>query len=61
VARQYLRAGLVDELTIHVVPLLLGDGARLFEDPESASKGYECVELVSSPAAAHFTYVRRGG
>ncbi len=59
VAQQYLRAGLVDELTIHVVPLLLGDGARLFEDLEGASKGYECVELTSSSSVAHFAYVRK--
>ena len=59
VAQQYLRTGLVDELTIHVVPLLLGDGARLFEDLEGASKGYECVELTSSSSVAHFAYVRK--
>jgi dihydrofolate reductase len=32
VARQYLRAGLVDELQLHVLPVLLGQGLRLFED-----------------------------
>jgi dihydrofolate reductase len=59
--QQYLRAGLVDEMSIHVVPLLLGGGARLFENLDGAPRGYECVELVSSPAAAHFTYVRKSG
>jgi dihydrofolate reductase len=34
VAQQYLKAGLLDELQIHVVPVLLGDGVRLLEgDP----------------------------
>ncbi|MGH2996630.1 MAG: dihydrofolate reductase family protein, partial [Gaiellaceae bacterium] len=58
-AQQYLRAGLVGEMEIHVVPLLLGGGARLFESLDGALARYECVELVSSPAVAHFAYVRR--
>jgi dihydrofolate reductase len=57
-AQQYLRAGLVDELDVHVAPLLLGSGARLFENVDVAPAGFECVRLVSSPAAAHFSYVR---
>ena len=56
--RQYLRAGLVDEMMLHVVPKLLGAGERLFENVGGGLAGFECVELVSSPAAAHFTYVR---
>jgi len=58
-ARQYLKAGLVDELAIHVPPVLLGRGERLFDDVEGSLGGYECVELVSSPSVAHFTYVRK--
>ena len=57
-AQQYLRAGLVDEMEVHVVPLLLGDGARLFENLDGGPKGYECVGLVSSPVVAHYTYAR---
>ena len=60
-AQQYLRAGLVDEMEIHVVPLLLGGGVRLFENLAGALADYECVELVSSPAVAQFAYVRRDG
>jgi dihydrofolate reductase len=59
-ARQYLRAGLVDQMRIHVPPVLLGAGERLFDDLGDALAQFECVELVSSPAAAHFTYQRRG-
>jgi dihydrofolate reductase len=58
-AQQYLRANLVDELEIHVVPVLLGGGSRLFENLEGAFASYECVGLVSSPAVAHYSYVRR--
>ena len=38
-AQQYLAAGLLDELQIHVVPLLLGDGVRLFANLGSAPAG----------------------
>ena len=54
-------AGLVDEMEIHVVPLLLGGGERLFDDLGKALHAYECVELVSSPVVAHHRYVRRDG
>ena len=60
-AQQYLRARLIDEMEIHVVPMLLGAGSRLFENLEGGPASYECVGLVSSPAVAHFTYVRKDG
>ena len=58
-AQQYLSARLIDEMEIHVVPLLLGGGSRLFENLDGTT-GYECVELVSSSAVAHYRYVRNG-
>ena len=58
--QQYLGAGLVDEMELHVVPLLLGAGGRLFENLDGGPAGFECVELVSSPAVAHYSYVRKG-
>jgi dihydrofolate reductase len=58
--QQYLRAGLVDEMEIHVAPLLLGGGERLFDNLDGGPSGLECVELVSSPAVAHYRYVRAG-
>ncbi len=57
-AQQYLREGLFDELQIHVVPVLLGGGSRLFENLDGGPSGYLCTGLASSPAVAHFTYVR---
>ncbi len=60
-AQQYLRAQLVDELGIHVSPLLLGSGSRLFDHLDGGPAGFELVSVVSSPAAAHFAYVRGGG
>lgn len=56
VAQQYLRAGLVDEMEVHVAPVLLGGGARLFEGVTAT--GLECVRYVSSPTTAHYTYRR---
>jgi dihydrofolate reductase len=57
--QQYLRARLVDELHIVVVPVLLGAGVRLFEDLDGALDSYEPVEFVGSPAVAHYRLVRR--
>jgi dihydrofolate reductase len=54
--RQYLEAGLVDELELHVAPVLLGGGERLFDG--LGPLGFECVELVSSPRVAHFSFRR---
>jgi dihydrofolate reductase len=56
--QQYLRAGLVDEMEFHVVAKFLGSGSRLFENVDGALVGYECVELASSPAVAHYTFAR---
>jgi dihydrofolate reductase len=56
--RQFLRAGLVDEMAIHVTPVLLGHGERLLDDLGDALAGFECVEVASSPVVAHFTYHR---
>jgi dihydrofolate reductase len=33
IVRTYLNAGVIDELNLHIVPILLGGGTRLFEDP----------------------------
>jgi dihydrofolate reductase len=59
--QQYLRAGLIDAMEIHVAPKLLGRGERLFENLDGGPAGYECVGLVSSPAVAHYSYVRAAG
>ena len=52
--QQYLAAGLLDELYLHVVPILLGAGERLLEnvgDPK-----LEPVKVVASPAVTHVKY-----
>jgi riboflavin biosynthesis pyrimidine reductase len=52
VGRQYLRAGLVDEVALHLVPVLLGTGTRLFDDPRG-SIGMETIEVIHTDAATH--------
>jgi dihydrofolate reductase len=56
--QQYLRAGLIDELHLAIVPILLGDGERLFDDLGGAPIGYECVEFISSFSAMHVRLAR---
>jgi dihydrofolate reductase len=51
--QQYLRAGLVDDLNLTIVPILLGSGERLFDHLDGGPDGYHCVEFVASPAVAH--------
>ncbi|HVK23245.1 MAG TPA: dihydrofolate reductase family protein [Actinokineospora sp.] len=52
--RQYLRAGLVDELNVDVVPILLGSGERVFED---GITGFECVESATAGQVTHLRLV----
>jgi dihydrofolate reductase len=56
VVQQYLKAGLLDELQIHVVPLLLGGGVRLFDDLGSEQIELECTRVIQSPAVTHLKY-----
>ena len=54
VAQQCLRAGLLDELQIHVAPVLLGGGRRLFEDVPGPE--LEATRVVDAPGVAHLRY-----
>lgn len=58
VAQQYLRAGLLDEIQLHVVPVLLGDGVRLFEGHLADAPGeLRCTRVLESPTGvAHLKY-----
>jgi dihydrofolate reductase len=56
--QQYLKAGLIDEMHIAIVPIFLGDGERLFDHLDGGPIGYECVELVSSPSVTHARFIR---
>jgi dihydrofolate reductase len=56
VAQQYLSAGLIDEMQIHLVPVLLGDGSRLFENLVPADVKLECRGVIDAPGVTHLTY-----
>jgi dihydrofolate reductase len=56
VAQQYLQARLLDELDIHLVPVFLGGGARLFENLGPEPPELELAGTVDSPAVTHLTY-----
>ena len=53
-ARQYLKAGLVDELYLHVAPVVLGGGERLWDGLEGIR--FEPYDVVASPAVTHIWY-----
>ncbi len=58
--RQYLCAGLVDEMHLAISPVLLGSGARLFEGVDMCALGYECLQFVASENATHVVLRRPG-
>ena len=51
--RQYLQAGLLDELHVAVSPVILGGGESLFHGIDLLELGYKCSEQVTSPSALH--------
>lgn len=55
VIRQALRAGLVEELSISIAPVVLGGGKRLFDDFDQTVR-LEHLNLLQSPFATHITY-----
>jgi dihydrofolate reductase len=56
VAQQYLGAGLLDEMQIHLVPLLLRDGVRLFEGLGGDGIEVETTRVIASPTVTHLRY-----
>ena len=57
VAREYLNAGLVDEMQLHLVPILLGGGERLF-DGVNDLRGLALVRTVAAPNVTHLKFAR---
>jgi dihydrofolate reductase len=55
-ARQYLAAGLIDEIRLQLIPVLLGAGTRLFEQIGTAPIELEQTRLIATPAATHLRY-----
>ena len=58
ISQQYLNAGLLDEMQLHVVPILLGSGERLFNGMKDLH-GLRLVKTVAAPNVTHLKFVRR--
>lgn len=54
--RQYIAAGLVDEISIHLVPVLFGGGTRMFGDLHKGHIQLEAVDVLATPSASHVRY-----
>jgi dihydrofolate reductase len=56
--KQYLRAGLVDEMHLAIAPVVLGSGEPMFSGLDMVSLGYRCTEHVSTQNATHVVVTR---
>ena len=54
--RQYLAAGVVDEFTLTIAPVLLGGGKRLFDGIATTGIAFERTHVIESPFATHIRY-----
>jgi dihydrofolate reductase len=57
--RQYLQAGLVDEMHVAISPILLGSGEHLLAGIDIPALGYQCTEHVTTSNAMHFVLKKR--
>jgi dihydrofolate reductase len=57
--RQYLQAGLIDELHLAIAPVLLGSGEHLLHGIDMHALGYECAEHASGTRAAAHVFLRK--
>ena len=59
--RQYLRAGLLDEMHLAIAPVLLGSGEHLLQGLDLPALGYQVAEHVTTPAATHVVIRKAAG
>jgi dihydrofolate reductase len=57
--REYLGAGLIDEMHLALSPILLGSGENLLEGIDTAKLGYQCSKHGSTDKATHFVITKR--
>ena len=56
VIQQYFNAGLIDEFNVHIAPMLLGRGVKLFDKIDKGKISFEIVNVVNSPIVTHIFY-----
>jgi dihydrofolate reductase len=56
IVQQSLGLGLLDELTIHLVPVVLGSGVRLLDNLDTSNVELDLVRVVDAPGVTHLTY-----
>lgn len=56
IAQQCLKAGLLDEISLHIVPVLLGGGVRLFDLQNAAPIELECTQASNAKKVIHMTF-----
>jgi dihydrofolate reductase len=56
IGRQYIEAGLIDEISAHLVPVLFGSGIRMFEHLGGEQVQLETTSVVETPAAIHLRF-----
>jgi dihydrofolate reductase len=56
IGRQYIRAALIDEISIHLVPVLLGSGTRMFEHLGGEHIQLDSAGVVETPQATHLRF-----
>ncbi len=57
IAQQYIETGIVDEIQIHLVSILLGEGTRLFDHSSSKQIELERIRIMESPGATHLKFL----
>ncbi len=58
--REFLRAGLVDDLHVGITPILTGSGIRLWDDLRGLEAGYRVTSEVAESGVTHITFSREG-
>ena len=58
--REFLRAGLVDDLHVGITPILTGSGIRLWDDLRGLESGYRVTSEVAESGVVHVTFTREG-
>ena len=56
IAQQFLKVGLVDEIQLHIIPIIIGDGIRLFGDLGDEQSKLEKLRVIDTPDVTHLLY-----